>query len=171
MIVNTLHEFQNNPVTPSDLRRKKKNKQQTNEDKLNTKINDNNSQTSEDDQHTTETTTETIRHNLCTTEDFNQNQSVQMSPINANDITSNEEQLFTMEEFNQLDSEISRQDSILNYSIDPETSQTTNNTSTGLVPRNLESLHFPILDDDNKNNNIMDINTKDLDNLRPGSDT
>jgi hypothetical protein len=171
MIINTLHEFQNNPVTPSDLRRKKKNKQRSNEDKLNTEFNDNNSQMSEDDQHTIETTTETIRHNSCTTEEFHQNQSVQMSPINANDITSNEEQLFTMEEFNQTDSEISRQDSILNYSIDPETSQTAQNTSTGLVPRNLESLHFPILDDDNKNNKIMENNTKDLDNLRPGSNT
>jgi hypothetical protein len=59
------HEFQNNPVTPSDLRQQKKNKQRSSEDKLNTKINENNSQMSEDDQHTIETTTETIRQNLC----------------------------------------------------------------------------------------------------------
>jgi hypothetical protein len=57
----------------------------------------------------------------------------------------------------------------LNYSIDQEMSQTTQNESMGLTPRNLDSLHFPTLEENietNNNNNI-----KDLENLKPGKGT
>jgi monomeric isocitrate dehydrogenase len=86
-----------------------------------------------------------------------------MSPINNTENNSNDDQLFTMEEINQTENDILRQDSLLSYSIDPEISQTTQNESTQIIPQNLDSLHFPILDDDNNsNNNISDLDNRTL---------
>jgi hypothetical protein len=167
MIINTLHQFQNNPVTPSDLRRKKKNKQNINDAESAQNDNETSSQMSECEQNIIETTTETIRQNLYETTPFPSNDSIQMSPINHINNTSNDEQLFAMEELNQIDNEISRQDSILNYSMDPTLSQTTQIESTQIIPINLDSLNFPIREENS--NNLT--NTEDLDNLRPGQDT
>jgi hypothetical protein len=161
MIINTLHELQNNLVTPSDLRRKKKNKQLTNENKT-SQLEKDDSQISDNDLNTIENKTDRE------TNQFQPNVSIQMSPIHTTDNTSNE-QSFTINEFNQIENENSNQDSILNYSIDSEMSQTTQNESTGLAPRNLDSLHFPTLEEDIETN--TNNNTEDLENLKPGQDT
>jgi protein subunit release factor B len=90
MIINTLHEFQNNPVTPSDLRRKKKNKQQIIENKTSQLENDS-SQMSEDDENNIDTTKDIEHQNNCETNEFQANESIQMSPIHTTDNTSNEQ--------------------------------------------------------------------------------
>jgi hypothetical protein len=169
MIINTLNQFQNNPVTPSDLRRKKKKKGHTSdEEKFETQDNDSNSQMSENTQDTTENKLDIANQETPQTLQLQPSDTPQMSPIDNSNNEYEEEQQFSLESLNQTETNNSRQDSILNYSHDIEFSQISQNKSLQMTPRNLNSIQFPTLDNDTIHSQTS---IQDLDNLEPGQDT